>query len=344
MLHVFFVFSHTTFYMAKSIQKHENIPETDVLYITARSYSNKYHKFDNLVLDKEYKALYKLDYNNFFKGWKYIKTVNKKLNKKINQPFILYTPNFRSPITQIIATHKLCRQFNFLEEGTLSYLNANYISPQSIFTNYIRKIIVGFLNYSRLYGLGRYYKLSHFQFNFFRKRNNPVFYTQNKKGFNYIKEYTIKIIPFYKDLKIKDENIDTPILLFDGWVNQIKEYHLYEKALSELISKEDINFLNLKFHPEQENKEKEFIIKYLMNKDISFRIIDDDIPMEQVFNINKELTVIGFVTSLLMYADMLGHRVISLKRFYSFAKKFKRTQSSRGRKSNYIKSNKWIEL
>lgn len=347
MKHLFFVFSHITFYLAKSIQKELNIPENKVIYLTARNYKNPFHHINSISIDKEYNALFNINEKTFYKGWKYIAKIDALLKNEINAEFELYIPHLRNPLLQIIATNNNCKSLTFFEEGSLAYHNQSYIEPSNILKKIIRRFIVFGFNKLNLYGLGRYYKISHYDLNFFNRKGRNIFkfFTIHDLGFRYIKDHPVYKIPFYRDDNISLDHFDSsnPCLIFDAW-RELKDYSIIEYSIRTLCNDFHFNKLNIKFHPEQNATKRKELTNILSNNNIDYSIIADEVPLEQVFAKTKNLTVIGYMSSLLYYADMLGHNIISLKNFYKLAKTYKNSQSGRGREPVLPKSERWLEL
>lgn len=343
--HVFFVFSHITFYIAKSIQSYLGLEEEQVLYLTGRNYQNYYHQLNTISFDQEYKKLYKLNEKNFFKGWPVISRIDEKIDFYISEEYCLYIPHLRNPLFQIIASNRKCREIHFIEEGSLAYLKQPYIEPKEKIIKYLRRLIVFIFNHFKLYGLGRYYKISHFEIDFFKKSSVHLFFTISDYGFKYIRHHKVIKLPFYKDEEIllSHINLSYPILIFDAWRN-LNDYSILELAFKTLNSKLLLNRFNIKFHPEQNKEQRKRLIILLNQNNIDFNIIPDEIPLEQIFIKTSNHTIIGFMSSLLNYADMMGHKVISLGKFYKLDAAYRNSQFGRGRETIMPKSDNWIEL
>lgn len=314
MKHVFFVHGHITYYMAKSVQQYKKIADEDCLLLLARKYKNEFItlKTDDFV--QQYYEEKKINSFNFFHFWKYIKITDNKINELLNgEEYVLYLPHFNNPIMQILATNKKCVEVNIMEEGSPCYSDGFLINPtlkglkQNL--NFYLSVII---NKTGLYGKGRFVRLKASYDTRLIQKKLTHFYTISNAGYLPFKNKRI-VIPFYKEANLTFIPKYSDILILEGGVEQkmIDRKKFYSALEHILQDNPGIKQVSLKFHPAQNKESIDFVYNLLQKHNIEYEVIPGGISMEQMLLKSQKLNVYGFASSLLLYALMMGHNVIS---------------------------------
>lgn len=311
MKHIFWLHSHTAFYSAISVIKLLDLK--NVLFLSDRGYRNKY--FPQIIFNDFSKYSSELSPFKFTTLFS-IRYIQNEIDERINEltestEFCIYIPQLSHPLFQILITNKLCKSYNFLEEGIANY-NIELFKIGLPKLSFIKRIIVKVINLF-----------------LFRIQLNHTFFGKYKKL-----EYSPKYFLLESDWHIKKNscyvylkwekhpieiNIEKDAVLFIisplieyGLANQKNYYHSISQLLDYLKENIDSKHLYLKFHPYQSATTKNEI-ELLCSKKYHVKIIPSDEPVEQIILNIKEATIIGHDSSLLLYARILNHkaRIIS---------------------------------
>jgi hypothetical protein len=322
MKHVFTIHSPITFFSAVNIIFQENIPQNEVVLIsdgyevpfeigfvvTAYQQRDKkfWHKIKNINLVKAYDT--------------YIDVVTK------GAEFTAYIDLMHAN-QRIIVTHKKCIRFNFIEEGT-----ASYVIPDNL--DFITKATkqVGFRNLNfKQFSLslvrvlrGASMRLLSLPFHpqAYSFIENVKFYTYSKHGYpgvldkNRILLDVEKIdVSFLKKFDISQKFDNSHIWIEETFpkVYGISESNYIKAILKVLenLKKDGIHHIVLKLRPKN-TVEKSLLYKVILENQFSIEIIPNHILAEIVFINSKNLRVIGIISSLLFYATIWGHQAMSL--------------------------------
>lgn len=312
MKHVFVIHSHTVFLTALGVVDLLNISPCDIIFIYARNYKNS-------VIDIPYKVIEMTEehkigaytssvYIGLYK--KLIKRVDHKLSEAINDYYVLYAPHAGSHFFQILLTNSHCVQFNYIQEGALAFdkLLSDDISLKSVGYNVLNYILFCFYR-DRIWANYRWILNK----SVLKKRNNPQCFAISPNIFEKL-PYTTNIVK-WPDIQPKVViNSNYPCFVFEASIemNAIERdvYLNYTRELVKLVS-EEYNYI--KFHPGQFAENKEEIKKLFINEGISIEELPDDVPFELYLSSYSHLKVYGFYSSLLIYAQQLGHTTFSLE-------------------------------
>ena len=304
MKHLFYVHSNITLLSCMAVIEKNDLK--NILILFGRSYTNSYINLDYKVLQLP-KLIIQLDQiptSGIFKPFwiaQRLSSLDKILQQENNETFCCYLPHTNNFLMQAIITHPSCIEFNIIDEGLLNYSAPNYFIKQ---TNPL---------YSQQFFLKRRVK-------YFSYFNRSIVFKSIKAELNTI--YLFKQSDFsnlnylfsqinYPDLNLELISMDNKhVFVFD---NAIQENLIEEKDFYILILKIFNNFkdldLYIKFHPAQINVDR--IITQLSTLNLRFSIIPNDIPLELVFVKSKNMTIYGIWSSLLFYATVSNHLVIS---------------------------------
>ncbi|WP_445718779.1 polysialyltransferase family glycosyltransferase [Flavobacterium sp.] len=321
MKHIFTIHSPITFFSACAVIFQEKLPHEDVI-----------------IINDGYKVPFSVgrivaSYQQKDKGiWKKIKNFNlvsaydSYLNRITNgQQYIAYI-DLMHAYQRLLITNPKCIKFNFIEEGTASYVvpdNLLFITNgahQVSFRNKnFKQSLISLLRVFRGFNI----RVLSLPFNpqAFAFLNDIKFYTFSEHGFPKIeKEKKVVLNPFLMDtslwshLSYYNQEIDKLIWIEESFpkVYGVNQIH-YERAIVEVVShlkKKGKSKVFVKLRPNSSSSSS-FLVKILINNNMEVDIIPDYVIAELLFIHTKHLQVIGIVSSLLFYAAIFGHESYS---------------------------------
>ena len=304
MKHVFVIHSHTTFLIALSAIEKERIKVNNVLLLYCRNYSNKtvdipYNTIEANVL---YSYLYKfvIDYRfSPFRQIKYNKLVDEFVRDIVRDSYELYIPHTNYPFFQVLATNPLCRGVNLIQEGASTFLEDKFswkIRLSNVLTFFNKRV-----------WFQESWLIPSFLVN---KMHNT--YAIRDSFFSKIKCKDHVIVSF-PSIKV-NINIDTnkPIYIMEASAeHEAIKTEVFLEGCKYMIDKthEDLNYI--KFHPDQSKENRAKILSFFEKTKIV--VLPMDIPFEMIMSSYKNLKIYGFTSSLLYFAQDLGHEVHSYK-------------------------------
>lgn len=315
MKHVFLVHGHITYYLSRSIIQYLSIPEEDVLLLLARGYNNEFNNLNSYSLGDIIFIGERINSINFFKFYPYITQLDADIEKLLgaSTKFKVYLPHIGHPVMQILATNPNCVEVNYMEEGSNCYAKNFLNNPVRTSVKFrINQFLGSALSAVKLYGKGRYFKVKlGYDTSKVQDKFNS-FYTISEIGFSTI-EAKKTVIPFYAETKLTYKPKYKNLLILEAGVEQkwISRAPFFEALDFIFGDNKDVKELSVKFHPAQTEENVKEILALLNKHQITYDIIPNTIGMEQVFYNNKDLFVIGFASSLLLYAVMFGHDIKS---------------------------------
>lgn len=321
MKHVFLVHSSTTLIVTKGVIEKENIDKKDVLLLLTRGFLTDldYKKINGNDL---FQQLENIDYKNFYKGWNCINRIDDFINDFIEDTFVIYLPHIAHPFFQILSTNNNCVCVNILEEG-VNCLSKNLYDNRGSFKF---QIINFFFNNLGIYGKGRYFRVrSNIDFPLICKKRPPVFYSITPNGFLEVKNYEKKVVRYnFSDLNNETDFIEdnSTVFVFEAIVEQGNlSRETFFDSIQYVIDTIEVNKIYVKFHPAQNKENIEEICKILISK-TDIIILEGTVILEFEFLRCKNLFVYGFTTSLLHYAKLFGHQIISYSSLWEKDKMF----------------------
>ncbi|MEP4535158.1 MAG: polysialyltransferase family glycosyltransferase [Cyclobacteriaceae bacterium] len=310
---IFFVHTHITFYVSKAIIKSLNLRSQDYLFIKSRNYNNILEDVNAVDLSEINEKLKCLPYCSFKSRIELIKEVDEHVESASDgDTFRLFVPHIGDPLMQALARHSKCHEVNFIEEGANCYSKEFFRQPGFS----IKQMIKSILNFVDVHRKSRYGLYKQFEFEKELKGRLGRYYTISHKGFQYADTQNVvvlKLIPEELDYTLESDAI---IVLEAAIENgQIGDQTLYFESVRQMVDSVMAmaggNNLAVKFHPAQSFQVKEGVMKIITDMGFTPAVIPSEIPFEQLLLNSKNLRVAGFTTSLLYYAKLLGHRVIS---------------------------------
>jgi hypothetical protein len=327
MKHLFTIHSPITYFTAINIIFQEKIPHEDVIIVT-----------DGYKVPIEIGKLVKSFQNLEDSLWKKIRKPNvvKAFDKYITKitgggDFIAYLDLIHA-YQRIILTHDKCLSFNFIEEGTASYVIPNNLylithgaSSFSFRNTNFKQLSLSIIRVLR----GTNIRLLSLPFQplAYSYLPNIKYYTFSEFGYPGVMSESKIILDVnnIKDSFLNNFNLD---LKYDNsviWVEEaFPEYYGvtekdYRDAILKVINNLEKNVVSeifFKLRPKKKTKDS-FLFQILSKTHLKITLIPDHILVEMIFLKSKKITVIGIVSSLLFYASIFGHKSYS---FYDLIK------------------------
>ncbi len=331
MKHIFTIHSHITFLAALGTIAKEEINASKVILICTQGYKpslNEKFKGDVILsLDDTWATLnlwQKLkwfNYSNFANS--YIKEHTK------NDDFIAYI-DIMSVFNRYLVMYPNCKQFHVIEEGIVNYSDYDDFE---LFTADLRDFKWQWT------GLHSYKEMLNSTIRLFRGRSlrilalpiHPNVYLSFKGVNAYcFSDYAFKNVK--KDKKVLlDWNSTFPYVKEESYDFEPKSWFWIGDALSSFYGismehfrdgilhlMEEVNpnkekrKLYLKFRGPESDEERKITIDVLTKYNFTIEFIDSATIMELVFLKGKEYSVCGISSSLLIYANLMGHATYSM--------------------------------
>lgn len=300
MKHVFIINSHTTFLTAMGTVEYLKLKDEDVIFVYTRNYHNEVTPVPFQIVEGTEITDACRDIGVDYKG--YIHKVDDFIDQNIEGKYELYVPHFQHYCFQLFYTHKRCRRASYIQEGGPA-VNKMYETDVPLLErvkSFIRHAILGRRTFEcKWYKRGTIYK----QLTLDSYAINNVYF-HCLPSHNHIVQWPKQKLEIMVDAH-------SPIFIFDGHIqNGFVEPDVYMHICKELVDKNAAKTNYVKFHPAQNEKERNEILGFFLGNGCSVEVMNDDIPVEYIIIQFKNLTFIGFTSSLLYYAHDYGHHVI----------------------------------
>ena len=315
MLHIFRVNNYTTYVVAKMVIHQKGLAYSRCRFLTARN-------LETLPEDSSRTTISPYKYQpdpfpavpKFWTGRQRLRQLDLFVDRLSNRSkFAYYATNYSRKINQFFATHKLCREINFLEEGTACYYSRAHLEELYAFKGNWKSWLVTKCNYGarvKNWGfvprpaLDNYYTLTNHALPGYRTTNvfsGEAFATQ-------FPQHALKTHADKSEIILVLDSLATL-----GYISTIDHIDAVIKAISRLKS----FFSNyeptiyLKFHPVQSAEERLAFRATLSNEKLNVVYLQDNLVLEGlVFNKSKHVFV-GNCSSILLYAGIFGKTAIS---------------------------------
>lgn len=322
MKHIFVIHSNLSYLASLGVICKENIPMNDVIII-GNDYQNNWGPIE--IHSIKFKRL-----KDFFKHP--IKTIAPvysidKFIKKIckNENYIAYVDAV-TPLQQIIITNSKCINYHYVEEGLSVYRERIYF--QSLVDNFPSKR--PYRNNTLKYILSDIFlviKGFSFKMQALPYIYNACFNCIDKKcyGFNKDSFYQTKNLELISLKQISESflwpkkyNLDnshiwlgSPITNFHNIPLNSYIYGIEQTCLNYLLQN-NIDKINIKFHPKETEESKQHTINLFINKNIEVEILSDDLFIEIELLSTNNATLWSVDTSIFLYASEMGHKCYSI--------------------------------
>lgn len=328
MKYIFTFHSNITFISALTVYKYLRLNSENTLFLS-NGYKVPLKNF-------KYYDYYDLTEKNWLikiKNFNYPKAFDKYIKKLTDGDEYIAYIDLMSAGNRVLITNERCKGFNFLEEGIVNYYNynnlrlytididsfpwrINYIKDWKFIFNSIIRIIRG--RSLRLLNLpvhpGAYCNFIDVKFYCFSKKANLNISEDQKIviPFNYI---SAELKELTKGIDISNSLLwlgDT-ICKFYKIPLDIIESALRKSLANLQRNKKDFpSKIFIKFKGGQSLAERDISIKVFSEYGLKSEILPDDLVMEAVLLHSKNLIVLGNGTSLLLYANIFGHKTYSI--------------------------------
>lgn len=313
MKHVFVIGSHSPYLTALGVIDHLKLDKKDILFIWGRNYQCIFH--DAEIESYDLSDLYVIYFrNNTLKNIKdCIVKIDDFITDKIGTEYVLYIPLLNFPFMQIWATNIFCRDIKFIQEGIIDFCSRKRESLINCF------------------------------FNTFYLQSNRVWKADNWNTELRLKNKTISETfaitdKLFQEIDCKHTIVKWPICKLNYTLNPDSSFFLFESAVEMKLVEKDI-FIDsikkmirkygrtinyIKFHPFQSEQNKETIKQLFIENGLEYSEMPNDIPFELVLASYKNLNIYGFTTSLVFFAQLMGHNAISCCKLLLRSKTFQK--------------------
>ena len=319
MIHLFYVHSHTTYLSALGTIKLLNVPVSDVVFVLSRNYKINNEMFPSCeTIDFSDQFTYLMLHKHHIKrSLRKTREIDSIINAKIGANYLAFLPHIGVFMTQIIASHPLCIEVNFIEEGSACY-SKRMQAQKGLFKNYIKYIISKFL-----FPTKRFWLADLLFKDLYGNLNINCTYGLSVKTFQFL-PYKKKIIQWQKFNIMVEIDEKYPIFIFDALVEMnFVEPKLYWLAVKQMIQKSACEHNYIKFHPYQNSESKNIIKSQFEKQEASYIELAQNVIIEDLI-VNKEyLTFNGFSSSILLYAKIYNHKVNSFETLLQEDKKYR---------------------
>ena len=232
-----------------------------------------------------------------------IREVDELIETHIGYKYILYVPHFAFALFQLFYTNNLCCKACYIQEGGIPFKKA-YSTKFPLY----KRIGYGLFNHIVLRDGRLKIPRKWFIKGFLNKQTTLEAFAISDSFFRHLpaEVHHVKWPVFNIDITIAPQST---VFVFDGFVsNHHIEKDFYERKCRKLVEREARNCNYIKYHPMQSNEERKLIMSYFP-KNVIVKVLDDSVPFEVVLSSFSHLTIVGFDSSLLYFAEDLGHNV-----------------------------------
>lgn len=309
MKYVFLVNSHTTYFTALGTIAKKNLPQKEVRMIYVRNYRNALAKKDVVAADFSDVFSYPF-FKNLSRFNKYIKGIDERVNKLVDDDnFLLYIPHLSYRLFQIIYTNKHCVGMNYIQEGALVFDKLLTKKPQPLLFRIYDKLLNMCFG-GRLWACHYTWTIPDNKL----KGEEPESFALTDNFFKAL-PYKRNLITWPQfDIKGTEYEINPeyPCFIFESSVEMgVVEYNVYMKYSEELIKEVGKEMNYVKFHPFQSEENKKYLVSLFQKYGKEVKQLSMEIPFETYLSTYKNLTLAGFKSSILIFGEQMGHKVIS---------------------------------
>lgn len=301
--------------MTRTVVEKEAIPEKDIIYLTDRGYTNKYMDSSIQIFDFSFYIMwfYRMSILKLLSMSYHTKIVDKVLQHIVDgEKFIIYVPQMSIPLFQVMVSHKLCMEYNFIEEGLADYRKNLWYESTNSYSAFLTLI---FKFYNSFHS--RFQLLHPFLAPYRKSKIIPTYYLLDNKWHEPKEHYCLVQWPIEKiDFNLPEESV---VIVMSPLVeNNLSEKTNFIKSVHYLIDKScemsKGKPIYLKFHPYQSTDIINIILTSIKRYDVRYILIPNEEPFEQLIMHTKNLKLLGYESSLLFYATFLGegHKVYSM--------------------------------
>jgi hypothetical protein len=300
--------------MACAVIRYRNINHSDIVFALNSEYNLPKDSINvkKIIIPDSY-YLYAFYYGtNYRQKQKNLTELDNFIDQITEgREFIWYIPNVSYPIHKVIASHKKCLRYCFIEEGVFTYPDSAQIKHPLPPYN---KRLMSLCNDNRLLFLDDYFFCTE------NKKYDCFFVSCESNAATVRNRIVLKDI-FLKQQNTQFDNADA-VLIFDNITRAIRGgVYSYQKALEYVIDTHfrEKNYKKVLYRLRIRSKFKNVntLILEALNKfpDITFENIDDSVIMENMIY-TYDLPYYFLITSLGCYAGLFGRKSYSFSPIY----------------------------
>ncbi|AXJ01693.1 hypothetical protein CYPRO_2451 [Cyclonatronum proteinivorum] len=318
MKHIFTIHSPITFLCAVSVCKALELKQQDVIIISAGYKAPfEYGTVVKAFHEVQSGIIAKLRAFNVPKAYdRYIGELTK------GEEFTAYI-DLMHYWQRILVTNPHCVTFNFIEEGTASYLKADTLTEITHVAKNTEFRLRSYSEYlTQLYFALRSYnhRLLNLPFwpNGYRYLKNVTFFGFSKHCYPGISEENKRVVSFWNgDQKNGNLSLSNAIIWVEDSYN--KQYVTDQKDTETAILN-SVRFINEKYGKTHQHwvklrpgmgKETSEVIPLLENLKVNYTVHESEMPLELIMANSENVVLIGARSSLLFYAEIMGHDAYS---------------------------------
>ena len=297
MKHVFVIGSHTPYLSALSIIELRHIDAKDIIFIIGRKYKccQKIDGAETYDMSDIY-YIY-LRNNSKKKITATIDELDRFIEGKIGENYILYLPHLSFFFFQGLATHRLCADIKFMQEGIADFCIDETKKKRRSFRQWY--VDTFYMVKGRTWQASGW---NDYRYNVHRCSETFAVSEGLFKKMD-CKHTIIKWPQMSISCKLEP---DASCFVFESLVEQKNiEKDVFMDATSKLIRKYGRNMNYVKFHPYQTKEHQQQILDIFKSLNLAVEELPADVPFEMILASEPHLTVCGFTTSLIFYAALM---------------------------------------
>lgn len=303
MKHIFWVHSTITFFISQSIIRYLNIDRKDILFLKARDFRINFDGYRYLKCDEWLNLCHPLTLRSLIKIKELERVVDANIARECEgDDFVAYIPTTSNLPCQLLLSNSNCKGYAIIEEGLANY-RSNLYSEPAVKRSKATKLICTIYN-----SLNKRVYLNHPFLAPFKNSDLPYTYYYFDTPIH-IKKCNHIYLPFFNDDYIKEYDYSGSVLFImsplyeDKMLSQESWREILEYAIDRM---ECSKTLFVKYHPAQSEFSKQLVEKCLQNKDIPYKVVGNEVPIELVLKNSKDVLYYGFESSVLIYASILS--------------------------------------
>lgn len=299
MKYVFLIGAHTPYLTALGAISKLGLKTEDIIFVYGRNYKCDLIKNDSVSFDISDKYYIYFRNNTRKNIREHIKWLDDFIEDNICDRYCLFIPHLNFSTFQVFATHPLCCDVKFIQESIV-----DFCVPEGTKVRYSLKDIYiwgWLLRGTRLWkGAGWNYPCK------LRFKVSETFSVTDKL-FHFVDcKHTVVRWPIV-DTGVQIEK-DATVFVFESAIerNDI-EKSIYIRSTRLLIEKYGGKINYVKFHPYQSRDNIHEILSLFTSRGLGVIELPTSIPFELVLCSKQKYKVCGFSTSLVYFAQLLGH-------------------------------------
>lgn len=313
MKYLFLINSHTTFLSAIGTIDFLGLKDEEIRFGFIRHYKNTLYEFKSPTVDLSWAFEYPF-FSKILQYGKFIREIDVIISNITGDDDFIMCASFPGNIRlyQIIFSNKRCVGFKYIQEGALPFEKVYLNKKTFIYRVYGR--VLRFFYHNRLWSSHGVWTIPDFLSDKLRIPTecyaiDDDFFRNLDCKLNIIKWQSIDM-----DKTKYAIHPEFPCFVFESSVEMgVVEKEVYMECTKMLISQKAESKNYIKFHPYQQEENKQEIIKLFNEFAYKTEILSMEVPFEFYLSSYKSMKVYGFNSSLLVFAQNLGHDTYSLE-------------------------------